>query len=101
MLSNTIVSGFSEVSGISGGINKMFNDAMYFPMTAFMNFVVSDSDKRMIYVKMNKDKVLEYIRCKKTASLIEISNEFNLDLNTTASILNQLELEQLINFNQS
>ncbi len=76
--------------------DKMFQNTMNLPITAFMNFIVPDSVKREIRIVSNKEHVLNYLREVRKASIFEIGDKFDLTFDEVDVVLRALEDEKKI-----
>lgn len=79
--------------------DKLIKTALMFPANSFSAICVSDRDRTKIKIEEIKDDVLQYIRIKKTPTLFEILDEFDIGINELAQVLKQLESERKIKLN--
>jgi len=77
-------------------VETVFTRFLNFPSDAFMDLVVSDSDRRNIKTERLRQSVLNFIRSEKTATTTEIADAFDIGIDEVMLILKKLEKEKKI-----
>ena len=79
--------------------NKNIQKGMNFVIDAFFSIFVSAEQRREIEANEKKEGILNFIRTNKGATIAEISDKFNISLDTSLLVLEKLEKEKKIKLN--